>query len=234
MVLELLKISAICGFIYLDSGPVGQWMISQPIVCAPLIGWLCGDPMSGLLFGVLLQLLWTGRLPVGASIPPESPICAMVTTIIYTFAKKTPEVGVGWDWMTMVYAICFGIGAGILGGKMTISSRELNNQFCDLADKYALQGSWRKINSIVWIGNILLWLCASLMIFAVSGISLMILSFVQSLHIHIGFFKYYSWILMAIGMAVIFDLFQVKTRKKLLAIGVAAGYGIGCLSHFMH
>lgn len=234
MVQDLLKISAIGGLIYLDSGPIGQWMISQPIVCSPIIGWMNGDPVSGLMIGILLQLFWTGRLPIGSSIPPESSICAMTTTIIYIFAKKTPEVGVGLDWMTMVFAICCGIGAGVLGGKMTISSRELNNHFCDLADQYTVQGSWRKINSIPWIGNILLWLCSSLMIFGFCGISLMLLAYIQNLHTQIGLFKYYSWILMAIGIVVILDLFQVKTKVKLFIGGLVIGYGIGCFTHLMN
>ncbi len=234
MELELLKISAIGGLIYLDSGSIGQWMISQPIVCAPLIGWIYSDPVSGLMIGALLQLLWTGRLPVGSSIPPESPISAIVATIVFIFAKKAPEVGIELDWMTRVMAISCGIGAGILGGRMTVASRELNDRFCVYADQYVQQGSWRKINLITWMGNLLLWLFASMTIFVLCRISLIVIPYIQNYHLHIGLFKYYSWILVALGIAVILDLFHVNMRVKLLVSGLIIGYGIGCLTHFMN
>ena len=48
-----------------------QVMISRPVVAAPLAGWLLGDPAGGLLAGALIELLWLGRLPVGAAIPPD-------------------------------------------------------------------------------------------------------------------------------------------------------------------
>jgi mannose PTS system EIIC component len=234
MILHLLIISALGGLIYLDSGPLGQWMISQPIVCAPLIGWILGSPVTGLMIGALLQLLWTGRLPVGSSIPPESPFSAVVATIVFIFAKKTPEVGIELDWMTMVMAISCGIGAGVLGGRMTVASRELNDRFCVYADQYIQQGSWRKINLLPWIGNILLWLCASLTIFVFCGISLMALSYIQNFHISIGFFRYYSWILVTLGIAIILDLFHVKTRLRLLISGLILGFGIGYFTHFVN
>ncbi len=55
----------------LDRMAVLQIMISRPIVAAPLAGWLLGAPLVGLQVGGLLELLWLGRLPVGAAIPPD-------------------------------------------------------------------------------------------------------------------------------------------------------------------
>ena len=230
MVQDLIKISVASGFIFLDSAPVGQWMISQPIVCAPLIGWLWGYPLAGLLMGTLLQLLWTGRLPIGTSCPPEASICALVSTIIYIFAKQFSELGQGIDWMTLVYAITCGIGAGVIGGKMTIAGRELNNHFSLLADGYAREGSWFKITSIPWIANLLIWICASLIIFVVCGLALLLLAYIQSYHFHIDYFKYCSWLLIPLGVSVILDVFKVRMRIKFLVTGVILGFGIGYLA----
>ncbi len=55
----------------LDRTAALQLMISRPIVAAPLTGWLLGDPFTGLHVGALVELLWLGRLPVGAAIPPD-------------------------------------------------------------------------------------------------------------------------------------------------------------------
>ena len=59
-----------------------QSMFSRPIVVAPLTGWLLGDPMVGLEIGILLELLWLGRLPVGASIPPDDTQVAIGATVL--------------------------------------------------------------------------------------------------------------------------------------------------------
>lgn len=55
----------------LDRTAFPQIMISRPIVVGPLTGWLLGNPSAGLQVGLLVELLWLGRLPVGAAIPPD-------------------------------------------------------------------------------------------------------------------------------------------------------------------
>jgi PTS system mannose-specific IIC component len=68
-----------CG---LDRTAAGQFMISRPIVAAPLTGLLLGDSLLGLQVGVLLELLWLGRLPVGAAIPPDDTQVAVGSTVL--------------------------------------------------------------------------------------------------------------------------------------------------------
>ncbi len=55
----------------LDRMAFGQVMFSRPLVCAPAAGWLLGIPEAGLFVGALTELVWLGRLPVGAAIPPD-------------------------------------------------------------------------------------------------------------------------------------------------------------------
>lgn len=66
----------------LDRVALLQFMISRPIVAAPLAGWIMGNPLVGLEVGVLLELLWLGRLPVGASIPPDDTQVAIGATVL--------------------------------------------------------------------------------------------------------------------------------------------------------
>lgn len=61
----------IAVFSGLDRTAFLQIMVSRPIVVGPLTGWLLGDPSTGLQVGLLVELLWLGRLPVGAAIPPD-------------------------------------------------------------------------------------------------------------------------------------------------------------------
>jgi PTS system mannose-specific IIC component len=66
----------------LDRVALVQIMISRPLVAGPLTGWLLGNPMAGLEVGMLLELLWLGRLPVGAAIPPDDTQVAVGATVL--------------------------------------------------------------------------------------------------------------------------------------------------------
>ena len=233
MVFELLKISAIGGLIFLDSAPIGQWMISQPVVCGPLIGWFCGDPIPGFIIGGLIQLLWAGKLPIGSSCPPESSISAMVATIVYIFAKQVSGIDPVLENWVMVYAISCGIGAGTLAGKITIAHRQFNNHFAVVSDQYALEGASNKINLIPWQATGLLWLSSGVLIFMSCEVALALLTELKTFNIHIRYFQYAPWILIALGMAIILDLFQYKKRTKILIAGLIVGLGIGCFSEII-
>jgi PTS system mannose-specific IIC component len=66
----------------LDRVALVQAMISRPLVAGPLAGWALGNPLVGLEVGMLLELLWLGRLPVGAAIPPDDTQVAVGATVM--------------------------------------------------------------------------------------------------------------------------------------------------------
>lgn len=68
---ELLPIALLGALAGLDVVSFPQAMISRPIVAATLGGALAGSTMSGLLAGVVLELIALETLPVGASRYPE-------------------------------------------------------------------------------------------------------------------------------------------------------------------
>ncbi|OEU61376.1 MAG: hypothetical protein BA870_03145 [Desulfuromonadales bacterium C00003094] len=72
-------VAILCG---LDRTAAGQFMICRPIVAAPLTGWLLGEVRIGLQIGAMLELLWLGRLPVGAAIPPDDSQVAVGCTFL--------------------------------------------------------------------------------------------------------------------------------------------------------
>ncbi|MGK2905131.1 MAG: PTS sugar transporter subunit IIC [Desulfuromonadales bacterium] len=66
----------------LDRVALIQIMISRPLVAGPLTGWVLGHPLVGMEVGMLLELLWLGRLPVGAAIPPDDTQVAVGATVL--------------------------------------------------------------------------------------------------------------------------------------------------------
>lgn len=77
-----LMAAAVAVFSGLDRTAFMQLMISRPIVAAPLTGWLLGDTLAGLQVGAMVELLWLGRLPVGAAIPPDDTQVAIGSTVL--------------------------------------------------------------------------------------------------------------------------------------------------------
>jgi mannose/fructose/N-acetylgalactosamine-specific phosphotransferase system component IIC len=59
------------GIAALDAVPLGQTMLSQPLVTAALVGALWGDWRTALEVGVVLQLLAASTLPVGSRTPED-------------------------------------------------------------------------------------------------------------------------------------------------------------------
>lgn len=72
-------VALVCG---LDRTAALQVMISRPIVAAPLAGWLLGDVFVGLQVGLMVELLWQSRLPVGAAVPPDDTQVAIGATVL--------------------------------------------------------------------------------------------------------------------------------------------------------
>ena len=83
---------ALAMFAGVDRVAFGQFMISRPIVVGPLAGLILGDALIGLEIGMLLELLWLGRLPVGAAIPPDDTQVTLGATVLALHLEQTLAV----------------------------------------------------------------------------------------------------------------------------------------------
>jgi len=99
---DLLQIALAGGVIGLDRLAFGQFMISQPIVAAPLVGWLLGDLHTGMQVGVVLELFWFRDLPVGGHVPKDATLSAILTTGISLLGGASGP-GVDAAWMAWVF-----------------------------------------------------------------------------------------------------------------------------------
>lgn len=96
----------VCG---LDRTAALQVMISRPIVAAPLTGLLLGDPAVGLQVGLLMELLWLGRLPLGAAIPPDDTQVAVGATFLaIVLGEMTGLAGLEFTLLSTLIALPLG------------------------------------------------------------------------------------------------------------------------------
>ncbi len=90
------------GMIGLDRLAFGQFMVSQPIVAAPVMGFVLGDFHSGLMAGVVLELFWLRGLPVGGHVPKDATLAAILTTGLPLTAARSMD-GVDPAWMAWAF-----------------------------------------------------------------------------------------------------------------------------------
>ncbi len=57
-------------------------MISEPVVAGPITGWMLGDPIAGIIIGLVLELIWLLDLPVGTFVPADATIGTVSATAI--------------------------------------------------------------------------------------------------------------------------------------------------------
>lgn len=97
MILVILGTAVVGAFVGLDRTAVGQVMVSQPIVVAPFVGWMLGDPIAGSIIGVTLELIWIFDMPIGTFVPADSTISAVSATAIAALSSpggaSLPVVG---------------------------------------------------------------------------------------------------------------------------------------------
>ncbi len=135
------------GVISLDMTAFGPFMISQPLVCGPLFGWLMGQVSVGIIIGGIVQLLWMDLSPVGVSIPFD----ATATTIIGVYlATLVPHSALSQVVLALMVAVPF----GYLFRWYDQKARRVNTFLMHAADRLSNDrlswGVWAAIFAGVW------------------------------------------------------------------------------------
>ncbi|MGM0441591.1 MAG: PTS sugar transporter subunit IIC [Elusimicrobiota bacterium] len=128
-----------------DSTVVGQFMISRPIFSGPLIGFLTGDIISGLLIGMLMELIWITVIPMGGAIPADS----TVVTVLATYFSNSSSIPTGKSYM--VFLVLMLVPVGILFKKLDILHRARNLYFVKNVEKKCKERNFSYINRATYL-----------------------------------------------------------------------------------
>lgn len=82
MILEAVTAGTVGGLLWLDKFQVLQLMVSRPVVSAPIVAIVVGDLSAGLASGILFELLWLRRPPIGGHISPDVTFGAIATSAV--------------------------------------------------------------------------------------------------------------------------------------------------------
>lgn len=148
MFTKIIIISLLGGLLCLDRIFV-QAMISRPIVIAPVIGIILGNPYAGLIIGAMLELFWMDRSPIGIYIPPNDSIAAALAASLAILAGQS--LGVVTKELTAL-SILLAIPFGILAEKIDVKITESNNRLSDQALEAAKALDLRAIERKTYLG----------------------------------------------------------------------------------
>ncbi len=117
--IDLLALAALGGLVGLDTVSCAQAMVSRPIVAGPLAGLLLGDVGTGMLVGILLEIVSLNQLPIGAARHWDTGPAAVGAAAAAVWAGgATPS--------SLVLAVGYGVLMGWAGGWSMHGLRRLN------------------------------------------------------------------------------------------------------------
>jgi len=149
VVADYLLAALVAVLVGLDRVALAQFMISRPLVAAPLVGWVLGNPLVGLEVGMLLELLWLGRLPVGAAIPPDDTQVAVAATVMALSMQSAH----GLSGMPLVIlCVLFAIPLGKFGQVFERLARCFNDRLAVNGQTYLLSGDFRRAGKMHLLG----------------------------------------------------------------------------------
>ena len=150
---EIITIAALAALFSLDITAFGQFMISRPIVCAPLIGYMLGDVRTGLWIGMTVELIWISSIPMGAVIPLET-MAVSVLSVLWGLSIRP------YDTAGVMVALCVSIPAGILFRSSDILVRYMNVAIMHWVENGVKDGKEGRISLGVYSGVLLFFLKA--------------------------------------------------------------------------
>ncbi len=113
---SLLLLGLLAGLLALDDTALAQTWFSQPLPAGVVTGWFCGDPYSGLVLGLLIQMIKAGDLPVGQSFVGDGTIPVVAGTGAVVLGGY--QIGLPWtDAIRETLALTGWsvLGVGLLG-----------------------------------------------------------------------------------------------------------------------
>lgn len=162
--MELLPFALLAAFISLDITAFGQFMVSRPIFCAPLFGWLLGDVQAGLWVGMITELIWISVIPMGTAIPQDTTSVAILALIwsLTTFPGQKAAI---------ITAMVLAVPAGILFRKVDVWSRAFNVTLAHWIEEGVAGGAEWRLRAGVWlsVGNIFIRALVFYVVLIVAG-----------------------------------------------------------------
>jgi len=131
---QLTLISIFGGLVALDKTETAQTMFSQPLLIGPIVGFLLNDLPSGLIIGILFQLIYLWVMPIGTATFPDPAVGTVVGS--FGFVILT-DLFPDRSNLIFLLILLFVVPFSLFAGWSLIKQRQLNSKLVQKADLYA-------------------------------------------------------------------------------------------------
>ena len=136
----------LCGCVYfLGSSPlvfgVSYYTVYRPIVSGLLVGLILGDPVTGIVVGATIQLIYLGVMSTGGSMPSDQSLAGVLGMALAIAGGLSTEE-----------ALAIAVPIGLLGTLVYQGKMAANVVFVHMLDNCVEKGDTRH----VWIYHVLL------------------------------------------------------------------------------
>lgn len=216
-------VSILCG---LDRTALAQTLVSRPLVCACATGYVLDLFMPALQIGIMIELLWLMRLPVGATIAPDdtqAAIGAVILTKLF-FSQMADH-----SYTMIVFIVVVVVILAEVGKCWDVWARHLNERLFSRATKGLDRSSVRSLVVNHYAG-LAVFSCAALLslLFIIAGGSAALWGGMKYMPTLLAVFPVHEQWLLAIfpfvGIASILVVLQVKHTVTLFVSGFYATY----------
>ncbi len=157
---QLIVFSFIGAILSADITMFGQFMISRPIFCGPLFGYLLGDIHTGLWLGMIVEMMWINEIPMGVAVPVDLTVMTSTATIwACYFFKGSQEAA--------ILALAFAIPFAYLYKEVDLIGRYLNTNIMHWVEKGINEGKEYRISLGIYAGLIFFIIRAAIMYFII-------------------------------------------------------------------
>jgi PTS system mannose-specific IIC component len=155
-IVMVLVTSVVGGLLHLDRTAAFQFLVSRPLVSSTLTGLVLGDIKTGLLIGIVLELLWLDTQPLGTALPPDDTIVAVVVPASVVITGRL--VG-STDLSLLGLAVIVSLPLSEVGKLLDSGTRRLNGRFLARARRAAKDGDIRGVERQNIAGLVSFFLC---------------------------------------------------------------------------
>ncbi len=149
----------VCGFLYLDRVSAFQMMIHRPLVVSVIAGLLFGRITECATLGVLLEMLWISKLPVGAAVPPDDTGAAIFGSFALIVLSSLRSVG----FADVAFVGALSVLIGELGKEGDLIVRRMNSKIARYGVDAVNRGDLDSISSCVH-ASLILWILGGLLL----------------------------------------------------------------------
>ena len=153
---NLIIFSIICAILSADITMFGQFMISRPIFCGALFGYILGDIYTGLWLGMIIEMIWVNAIPMGVAVPVD---LTMITSlgVIWScsFFKGSQEAA--------IFSLAIAIPFAYLYKEVDLAGRLFNTKIMHWVEKGIEEGKETRISDGIYLGLFLFFLRAFVM-----------------------------------------------------------------------